>query len=368
MVCAPRCPLCREQLQGPFRVNHVLGDMIALLQIQSPMKPSPGFKSSRGFGKPWQEKEAPRGNSRPQLPNLSSPRQPLQQLSDQPPPRHAEAQPRAGLALAEIRPPSPRLALASWLPAIVPSVPQALVPIQYTRRVPTEVPTIEQAIEQALPGTIIIVARGTYHLRAPLLIKKQIRIRGEGAANEVSLLFTTSNGIVVGAGGYALLSSLSINCLHNNVGRDAPFGGGSGSSGSFGACVRGADARLSLDHCEVISTAVGVIAADAGRLDMQHTRVHSCRSHGVFLARNAKACLEENTVENNGGAGVVIDASTTEARRNTVCHNHGAGVQIVGKCAGSVKYNKVSHNGRRNVLLSRVPWWSRGSMQIVSNT
>ena len=89
----------------------------------------------------------------------------------------------------------------------------------------------------------------------------------------------------------------------------------------------------------MISTAVGVIAADAGRLDMQHTRVHSCRSHGVFLARNAKACLEENTVENNGGAGVVIDASTTEARRNTVCHNHGAGVQIVGKCAGSVKYN-----------------------------
>ena len=119
-----------------------------------------------------------------------------------------------------------------------------LVPLQYTRRVPTEVPTIEQAIEQALPGTIIIVARGTYHLRAPLLIEKQIRIRGEGLPNEVSLLFTTSNGIVVGAGGYALLSSLSINCLHNNVGRDAPFGGGSGSSGSFGACVRGADARL----------------------------------------------------------------------------------------------------------------------------
>ena len=257
--------------------------------------------------------------------------------------------------------PAPPIAAAAAAPGV-------LVPLQYTRRVPTEVPTIEQAIEQALPGTIIIVARGTYHLRAPLLIKKQIRIRGEGAANEVSLLFTTSNGIVVGAGGYALLSSLSINCLHNNVGRDAPFGGGSGSSGSFGACVRGADARLSLDHCEVISTAVGVIAADAGRLDMQHTRVHSCRSHGVFLARNAKACLEENTVENNGGAGVVIDASTTEARRNTVCHNHGAGVQIVGKCAGSVKYNKVSHNGRRNVLLSRVPWWSRGSMQIVSNT
>ena len=51
--------------------------------------------------------------------------------------------------------------MTSWLPAIVPSVPQALVPIQYTRRVPTEVPTIEQAIEQALPGTIIIVARGT---------------------------------------------------------------------------------------------------------------------------------------------------------------------------------------------------------------
>ena len=185
MVCAPRCPLCREQLQGPFRVNHVLGDMIALLQIQSPMKPSPGLKSSRGFGKPWQEKEAARGNSRPQLPNLSSPRQPLQQLSDQPPPRHAEAQPRAGLALAEIRPPSPRLALASWLPAIVPSVPQALVPIQYTRRVPTEVPTLEQAVRDAMPGTLVLMARGTHTLSAPLVISKQARLRYRGDTGEI---------------------------------------------------------------------------------------------------------------------------------------------------------------------------------------
>jgi len=87
----------------------------------------------------------------------------------------------------------------------------------------------------------------------------------------------------------------------------------------------------------------------------------------VYLARNAKACLEENVVENNGASGVVIDSATTEMRRNTVCHNHGAGVHIVGKCAGSVKYNKIGQNGRRNVLLWRVPWWSRGSLKIVSN-
>ena len=179
MVCAPRCPLCREQLQGPFRVNHVLEDMIALLQIQSPMKPSPGLRASRGFGKPWQDKEPPRGSSRSQLPNLSSPRQPLQQLSDQPQARQAEAQPRHGLSLAEIMPPSPRLALSSWLPAIVPSVPQALVPIQYTRRVPTQVPTLEQAVRDALPGTIVLLARGTHTLSSPLVIGKQVRTMGE---------------------------------------------------------------------------------------------------------------------------------------------------------------------------------------------
>jgi hypothetical protein len=179
MVCAPRCPLCREQVQGPFRVNHVLEDMIALLQIQSPMKPSPGLKSSRGFGKPWQDKEPPRdGSRRSGLPNLSSPRQPLQQLSDQPQARQAEAQPRQGLNLAEIRPPSPRLALSSWLPAIAPSVPQALVPIQYTRRVPTEVPTLEEAVRDALPGTIVLLARGTHTLASPLIINKQVRIKG----------------------------------------------------------------------------------------------------------------------------------------------------------------------------------------------
>ena len=85
MICAPRCPLCREQLQGPFRVNHVLADMIALLQVQSPKRPSP----VKGFAKSWYE---PPGSVRDtgsargrrddrqlsQLPALGSPRHPLQ--------------------------------------------------------------------------------------------------------------------------------------------------------------------------------------------------------------------------------------------------------------------------------------------------
>ena len=72
----------------------------------------------------------------------------------------------------------PRLALSSWLPAIAPSVPQALVPIQYTRRVPTEVPTLEEAVRDALPGTIVLLARGTHTLASPLIINKQVRIKG----------------------------------------------------------------------------------------------------------------------------------------------------------------------------------------------
>lgn len=187
MVCAPRCPLCREQLQGPFRVNHVLEDMIALLQIQSPQRPSPGFgKSSKGFGKPWQELSGGLARSQlPQLPSLALPRQPLQQLASQPQARQAEPQPRQPLSIVELRPPSPRLALPSLVP---PSPPQALVPIQYTRRVPTEVPTLEQAVREALPGTIVLLARGTHTLSSPLVVAKQIRIKGEGSPSECQLV------------------------------------------------------------------------------------------------------------------------------------------------------------------------------------
>ena len=36
MICAPRCPLCREQLHGMvFRVNHMLQDMITMLDDES---------------------------------------------------------------------------------------------------------------------------------------------------------------------------------------------------------------------------------------------------------------------------------------------------------------------------------------------
>ena len=417
MVCAPRCPLCREQLQGPFRVNHVLGDMIALLQIQSPMKPSPSFKSSRGFGKPWQEKEAPRGNSRPQLPNLSSPRQPLQQLSDQPPPRHAEAQPRAGLALAEIRPPSPRLALASWLPAIVPSVPQALVPIQYTRRVPTEVPTLEQAVRDAMPGTLVLMARGTHTLSAPLVICKQarascapwrgganphlspspspsphlspspsphphpsahphsrphptrapgqVRIKGEGSASECQLLCSGGCGIMVDRGGYALISALTIH--HVRARRGAEPGEAPPTGMACAVRVSGAGSRLLLDHCEVRADGVGVAATDDSRLDLQFTRVHDCKAHAVCVQSNAKACVEECCLESNAGSGIHADGASLEARRNTVCHNMHSGAQLLGRCCGSIKYNKMYENRRKNVALSRVPWWARGSIKVHSN-
>ena len=211
------------------------------------------------------------------------------------PPGHARARARAAPARA----------------AVAAAAAPVLVPLQYTRRVPAEVPTIEQAIERLCRGRSSSW-RGTYHLRAPLLIK-QIRIRGEGAANECPPLRRRTASSSAPA---ATRSSPGLDQLPPDVGRDAPSAAARALRAPLArACA--APTRGSRSTCEVISTAVGVIAAPGASTCSTRVLVPLC---GVFLA-SAEACLEENTVENNGGAGVVIDASTTEARRNTVCHN-----------------------------------------------
>ena len=85
------------------------------------------------------------------------------------------------------------------------------------------------------------------------------------------------------------------------------------------------------------------------------------------MQSNAKACVEECCLESNAGSGIHADGATLEARRNTVCHNQHSGVQLLGRCCGSIKYNKMYENRRKNVALSRVPWWARGSIKVHSN-
>ena len=309
--------------------------------------------------------------------------------------------------------------LAPLPPLVPPVVPQALVPIQYTRRVPTEVPSLDQAIRDALPGTIVLLARGTHQLGSPLMIDKQIRVKGEGSPSEVHLVCSGACGVLVDRGGYALLSSVTIHHVrasrgHMEFGEPAP-------GMACAVRVSGAGSRLLLDHCEVLADGIGVAATDDSRLDMQFTRVHDCKAHGVCVQSNAKACVEECCLESNAGSGIHADGATLEARRNTVCHNQHSGVQLLGRCCGSIKcdsplaaaprlsmcppsaprpwpsardgapsskvllpnlclrlrpvaqsfrlgrYNKMYENRRKNVALKGVPWWARGSIKVLSN-
>ena len=66
-------------------------------------------------------------------------------------------------------------------------------------------------------------------------------------------------------------------------------------------------------------------------------------------------------------SGIHAESATLEARRNTVCNNEAGGVLLIGRCCGSIKYNKLYDNRRKNVSLSRVPWWLRGGIKVLSN-
>ena len=170
---------------------------------------------------------------------------------------------------------------------------------------------------------------------------------------------------MVDRGGYALISALTIH--HVRASRGAEPGEVAPTGMACAVRVSGAGSRLLLDHCEVRADGVGVAATDDSRLDLQFTRVHDCKAHAVCVQSNAKACVEECCLESNAGSGIHADGATLEARRNTVCHNQHSGVQLLGRCCGSIKYNKMYENRRKNVALSRVPWWARGSIKVHSN-
>ena len=192
-----------------------------------------------------------------------------------------------------------------------------------------------------------------------------MRIKGEGSPSECQLLCSGGCGIMVDRGGYALISALTIH--HVRASRGAEPGEVAPTGMACAVRVSGAGSRLLLDHCEVRADGVGVAATDDSRLDLQFTRVHDCKAHAVCVQSNAKACVEECCLESNAGSGIHADGASLEARRNTVCHNMHSGAQLLGRCCGSIKYNKMYENRRKNVALSRVPWWARGSIKVHSN-
>lgn len=335
--------------------------MIALLQIEaqrSPQVPPLAMSSKLSNPPAWAQEQQMSGRLTPRglqpLPS-ASPRHPLQPLSTQPS-HMSQQQPHAVYSQQHPPPPAP-------LPA---PPPQTLMPIQYTRRVPTEVATLEQAAREALPGTIILLARGTHHLMSTLCLSKQIRIKGEGSPSEVQVVCAGQCGVLIERGGYVLASSVTIH--HTRAQSGLELGMPSQHGTACAVRVSGTSSRLLLDHCEVLADGVGVAATEDGRLDMQHTRVHDCKAHGVCVLSNAKACIEDCCLENNVGSGIHADGGTLEARRNTVCHNQGAGVQLLGRCCGSIKYNKMYENRKKSVALSKVPWWARGAIKVLSNT
>ena len=176
----------------------------------------------------------------------------------------------------------------------MPAAPQALVPVQYTRRVPTEVPTLEQAVREALPGTLILLARGRHVLSAPLLVSKQLRIKGEGSASECQLLCSGSCGVMVDRGGYVLLSAMTIHHVRTSRAGAAELAELAEAGMACAVRVSGAGSRLLLDHCEVPCACTGHRHAQATGHRPQActghrhaTGTHATGTHATGTARRA---------------------------------------------------------------------------------
>lgn len=199
-----------------------------------------------------------------------------------------------------------------------------------TMLVPDEIPTIAQALEQALPGDTVLVNPGIYReslrMREGVTLRgagnDQVFVRGGGSGRPVLLVQECPTGTIEaisfvfeGSGqdyvGWVIDSSVNVaDCVF----RDGPLAG---------LEIRGELSEPVIRRCRVTGNGESgiVVLKNAGGV-IESCEVSHNGLHGIAVAEGAQPDLINNTVVDNAEAGIwVRDGVSPNVERNVVVGN-----------------------------------------------
>ena len=194
-------------------------------------------------------------------------------------------------------------------------------------RVPEDFPTIQAAIDAAESGDTVQVAAGTY--RGPIQFKNGITLQGAGAAVTTIAMTLEDDTAIISFEGI-----------------------GSGTIDGFtldggGIIDNGLDLnRSTVTISNNIITNIngdGIFAVASG-LRMRDNQFLRNGDAGIRL-RGGEAIVTRNTIEGNGGDGLVCEArASATITDNTITSNQSHGIRLSGFSAPTIRNNQITEN------------------------
>ena len=175
--------------------------------------------------------------------------------------------------------------------------------------------SIQDAINEALPGSQIVVHPGKY--RDSLRIDKPIEIVGEGARDEVVISTRDNHCVEVATTGQVLLRGLTM--------RVKPTTGGVECY-----AVDVGMGKLTIEDCQIRSLTLACVAVhDSAQATLRRCMINGSRDVGVFVYDHGHATFEECEITGHVATGIsVSDGGQAAFEKCYVHHNRGGGAAI----------------------------------------
>ena len=174
--------------------------------------------------------------------------------------------------------------------------------------------TLQEAIQNATPGTRINVKPGLY--KEALIINKSLEIVGDGPRSEIRIECNEGNCLRIETD-YAKFRGLTLRAV------------GRGSKERFAVAITHGD--IEMEECDISSDSLACVGIFGGsaRPVLRYCKIHDGKSAGVIFYDRAQGQLESCEIIGNAQAGVeIFDGADPVLRKCTISKGKQVGVLV----------------------------------------
>ncbi len=201
--------------------------------------------------------------------------------------------------------------------------------------VPTDYPTIQEAIDAASSGDIVFVYNGTYYEDGGVSISKNnITLQGEDANTTIIHGMWTAEKVVYVTGDYVNVSDFTV--------------AGSTASG-YGIYVTGDNCIITDNN--IVESCYGIYLYDSDNSTVAYNNA-SEREYGIYLSSSSNNTIANN-IANSNQYGIYLDSSGNCVLKNNIANsNDYDGISLSSSSNCVLKNNIANSNGWAGIHLS----------------
>ena len=238
--------------------------------------------------------------------------------------------------------------------------------------VPTDYPTIQQAIDAASPGDTVFVYNGTYYEGNGVSISKnRITLQGEDKNSTTIHGKWTAEKVVYVTGNYVNVSVFSVTGsreegyeIYVDSGDNCVISDNIIIGGNYGIYLRDSDSST-VSHNNASNTEMnGICLVESSECLIENNIANSTRFYGIVLSSSSNCNLKNNTANlNYYFTGISLSSSSNCNLENNIANSNDGGIHLAFSSNCNLENNIANSNHDDGILL-----FSSSNCNITTNT